>query len=128
MQYCRNLDETLSNLRRCGCRRCEEEYYHRRDGRAIYDYSPSRIPLPSIAAPMLSSEPQKETKMEEPKNIAIKILVEKLKSEQGSLASNEISLKSYEESAKRYRDGKSKNQHAIKELAAALKRLGHKDT
>lgn len=65
--------------------------------------------------------------MEEPKNIAIKILVEKLKSEQTCLASNESSLKTYENSVKNYREAKGKNRRAIKDLAAALRKLGHKD-
>lgn len=65
--------------------------------------------------------------MEEPKNIAIKILVDKLKSEQSSLATNETSLKVHETNAKSYREVKNKNQHAIKELASALKKLGHKE-
>jgi uncharacterized protein YlxW (UPF0749 family) len=75
---------------------------------------------------VLSAEVPKETKMEEPKNIAIKLLVEKLKSEQSNLASNESMLKSYETNAKSYRQKKSGNLCSIKELAAALKKLGHK--
>lgn len=129
MSHCRNFDEELNSLRRCGCPHCEEKYYHlRRNYRAInYDY-PRAMIMPSIAAPMLFAETSKEPKMEEPKNIAIKILVEKLKAEQGCLSSNETSLKSYEELAKRYREAKNKNQRAIKELASALKKLGHKDS
>ena len=65
--------------------------------------------------------------MEEPKNIAIKLLVDKLKMEQSALASNESSLKTYETSAKQYREKKNKNLRDIKELAAALKKLGHKE-
>lgn len=79
---------------------------------------------PITTAPAITP---KEPKMEEPKNIAIKILVEKLKTEQSSLASNESQLKLYERYTKTYRDNKSKNQRAIKELAAALKKLGHKE-
>lgn len=81
-----------------------------------------------MIAPVLVAEIPKESKMEEPKNIAIKILVDKLKAEQICLASTEASLKSYEDSAKRYQESKNKNLHAIKELAAALKKLGHKDS
>lgn len=65
--------------------------------------------------------------MEEPKNIAIKILVDKLKAEQGNLSSNATMLKSHEDNAKIWREKKTKNQKAIKELASALKKLGHKE-
>ena len=65
--------------------------------------------------------------MEEPKNIAVKILVDKLKGEQKSLASNETILKSYEASAKTCRMAKAKNLKDIKELVTALKKLGHKE-
>ncbi len=131
---CRNLDERLYQLQRCGCRRCEQEYYRERGdywrlrdcdygNRQMVTYASS---VPSIAS-ILSYPPKPpETKMEEPKNIAIKLLVDKLKSEQGSLASNVSSLKTYEDSAKRYREAKGKNLKAIKELATALKKLGHK--
>lgn len=65
--------------------------------------------------------------MEEPKNIAVKILVDKLKSEQSTLASVTSSLKMYETNAKNCRESKNKNLKAIKELGAALKKLGHKE-
>lgn len=129
---CRNIHYKLDELRRCGCRRCEEEYYYMRDGYernfriSAFDYQRVAGML-ATAAPMLLAETSKETKMEEPKNIAIKILVEKLKSEQSSLASTETQLKLYEAYVKTHREIKNKNLHAIKELAAALKKLGHKD-
>lgn len=132
MLSCRNYNEKWNDeLRRCGCRRCEEEYYnmrhwYERNYRNAYNYQ-STLDMPAIAAPMLSVAIPKEPKMEEPKNIAIKILVEKLKAEQSSLAANEGQLKIYEGYAKTYRENKGKNQKAIKELAAALKKLGHKD-
>lgn len=129
---CRNLRYKLDELRRCGCRRCEEEYYHMRDGYernfrvSAYDYQRAVV-MPSITAHMFSAATPKELKMEEPKNIAIKILVDKLKAEQGNLSSNATMLKSHEDNAKIWREKKSKNQKAIKELAAALKKLVHKD-
>jgi hypothetical protein len=129
MPYCRNYYEKLDILRRCGCSRCEAEFYHLRNGdekdyRTLsYEYSPPRM----IASAILSTKVPKEPQMDEPKNIAIKILVDKLKAEQSSLASNTSTLKTYEDSAKTYHKKKSQNQHAIKDLAAALKKLGHKD-
>lgn len=130
MLYCRNDDERLNSLRRCGCRRCEEEYYNMRSNyeRYVPSYSNKNYYLPiATTSAVLPAKISKESKMEEPKNIAIKILVDKLKTEQGNLASNEAQLKIYEGHAKTYRENKNKNQKDIKELAAALKKLGHKN-
>lgn len=133
---CRNIEEKLHELHRCGCRRCEEEYYHLRD--RLYDRDRYRV-TPYIIPSELSYRPNavlkiaidylaaKEPKMEEPKNIAVRLLVDKLKSEQGVLASNSTSLASYEKHVKTYREAKNKNLRAIKELATALKKLGHKN-
>lgn len=127
--YCRNISYKLDELRRCGCRHCEEKYYHMRDGyERTYRSRDYYLPPTAMMQPaLLTTITPKEPKMEEPKNIAIKILVDKLKTEQSSLASTETQLKLYETYVKTHRDHKNKNLRAIKELAAALKKLGHKD-
>jgi hypothetical protein len=131
MQYCRNTEQKMYELQRCGCRQCEREYYNLRDNMMRGDYErqmryATGIPQ-SLLVPIINTILPKEIKMEEPKNIAVKLLVDKLKSEQSSLASNESNLKSYEASAKQYREKKNTNLKAIKELATALKKLGHKE-
>lgn len=131
---CRNYAERMDSLRRCGCRRCEAEYYdlRDRDDQGYYrranlrDYRPTYLQGPNPPSIIIQPIP-KEPKMEEPKNVAIKILVDRLKSEQSSLASTETQLKLYETYVKTHRESKNKNQRAIKELATALKKLGHKD-
>lgn len=138
---CRNFSDRMRELQRCGCPRCRDEFedeYGR--GRYYYDdYNrPSRA-LTYAAAPYITSdfgtkEIKVEPKIEEPKNYAVKLLVDQLKAQQGGLASKNAAItndkamiKTYQASLKVKNDEKLGIENKIKELAGALKKLGHKE-
>ncbi len=131
---CYNMSRRLDELRRCGCRACEEEYYEmrRREERRYYDAPPKFLTAGFIETrnPILATavDYKKETKVEEPKNIAVKMLVDKLKVEQSALKGHQEVLTNYAKTVKEYNTKKLAAQKNIKELAAALKKLGHKET
>jgi len=81
----------------------------------------------SSPAQLTSKVEIKMEKVEEPKNIAVKILVDKLKAEQSALTSAKSSLETYKNYVKTYSDNKTKAEKNIKELSGALKKLGHKE-
>lgn len=132
---CRSIQYKMDDLRRCGCGRCRDEYY--RLERDMYDrryYEPPRITgmdygsaVAKVTAQLTSKVEIKMEKVEEPKNIAVKILVDKLKAEQSTLTSAKSSLETYKTYIKTYSDNKTKAEKNIKELSGALKKLGHKE-
>lgn len=140
---CRNFEDRLRELKHCGCPRCRDEYhrlernYHER-GRQYYDdYNrPSRAlsynPL-YLTADFAASQ-TKETKVEEPKNYALKLLVDQLKSQQielgaknNNILADKTVIKTYQASLKVKNTEKLAIENKIKELAGALKKLGHKE-
>lgn len=130
---CRNTEYKMRELRNCGCGQCYDEYrrledrYYRRE-RMNY-YEPLRIEQQFIHPVTVKTTAGliKMEKVEEPKNIAVKILVDKLKVEQSTLTSAKSSLETYKGYVKTYTDNKTKAEKNIKELSRALKKLGHKD-
>lgn len=146
---CRNFEEEMRTLQRCGCPQCRDRYYRmERDyhdrGRRYYDEynrAPSVLnykPASYMAIDFAVSE--KEIKMEaktdplEPKNYAVKLLVDQLKAQQTELKTKSNSIEADKKVVKMYQDSlKKKNveklavENKIKELALALKKLGHKE-
>jgi len=69
----------------------------------------------------------KEKKVEKPKNIAHEILIDRFKAEQAKLKSAEVSIASTKSTLAIYNKNKVEAQKNLKELGAALKKLGHKE-
>ncbi len=131
--HCRATEEEMRSLQRCGCNQCYDKYQ-----RLVHDIERERYrdyyaPIQMPALKLTDYSTTKETpKMEtvaapEPKNIAVKILVDKLKVKQISLNSNKATLDSYKAYVKQYNAKKLADEKDIRELSAALKKLGHKE-
>lgn len=137
--HCRNTEEEMRSLRRCGCSSCYHRYRELEDGynrsRAYRDYQIPNLTVPlSIGVDAAKEEKKMTTVVEEPKNCAVKTLVDKLKTEQSTLASQNSSIESNKKLVKTYSDyvkdhkkKKADTETKIKELGAALKKLGHKE-
>lgn len=141
---CHYTEREMQELRRCGCNQCRERYYHLE--REMYhngryyedDYNrPSRA-LTYAAAPYITGDfatkEAKVTPIEEPKNYAVKLLVDQLKAQQISLTNKNVAIandknmiKIYQASLKIKNGEKLAIENKIKELAGALKKLGHKE-
>lgn len=131
---CYNTERRLDELRRCGCPQCHREYdqilYSRR--RDYYDrpiprYDPS---ITSIGREMiLGIDMVKPSNVEiiEPKDLAIKLIFDRFKAEQVKLNSAEGSIKATKATLSNYNKSKSEAQKNLKELGAALKKLGYKE-
>jgi len=134
---CRNIQEKLYELKRCGCNDCYREYdniMRNRERSRYYDIDPPRfaaIPSGYQAVPnkLLATAVDfvKEKPVEDIKNVAVKLLVDKLKVEQKALSGHQEVLANYAKTIKEYNTKKLAAQKNIKELAAALKKLGHKE-
>lgn len=103
---CYNLDEEMHRLRKCGCDRCRE------------------IDETKEAKPVIN----------EPKNYAVKLLVDQLKAQQSNLTAKKTNIdiqkqliKNANDLIKTYNEGKLEIESKIKELSVALKKLGHKE-
>lgn len=137
---CRNdreFEYRMRELKNCGCNRCRDEYYRlKHDYHRERDYSRNYYVNPSIAITQKVELKMTETKpVEEPKNVAVKTLVDKLKVEQAALGSAKTTIDSYKAQiktfsgyVKTYNDKKIGAEKNIRELSVALKKLGHKDT
>lgn len=116
---------------RCGCKSCQIELgklEQKLDARNGYINSINNPPISNYYAKAIGVDYSKKEmlKVEEPKNIAVKILVDKLNAEQISLDRNLAQLNIHENTVKTFRETTVKNLKNIKELAAALKKLGYK--
>lgn len=140
---CYNDKLRLDQLRRCGCGKCYNEYnqlkyrldreYYYKDISPIYMGEPSSNKNTNLATtrdyPMsIGVDLPSPLKIEEPKNIAVKLLVDKFKAEQSKLTSAEASIASYKIILDNHNKSKSEAQKNLKELGLALKKLGHKET
>lgn len=119
---CYQDERRIQELRRCGCKKCHREYdelmyRYRYRQNSYYD-----------APPMINKEP-KTPKVEtiEPKDIAVKLILDRFKAEQGKLAVAEASIRSFKATLATQNKTKSDAQKVLKELGAALKKLGHKE-
>lgn len=130
----RYAQREMHELKRCGCNQCREKYYHfERDYYRYRDYYTPIVVMPT----MIGTDQAKETKMEkieEPKNYAVKLLVDQLKAQQTSLTSKKTAIEQDKAEIKRHQGNlKTKNteklaiENKIKELSVALKKLGHKE-
>lgn len=130
----RRMDE----LRRCGCSRCREEYYQLERDNYYQSRNYYRPHIDDYKMPLIYTEPKEETKVEtkieEPKNYAVKKLVDELKQQQNSLTSTKAAIdsskgmrKTYDEEIKKKNKTKSEIETKIKELSVALRKLGHKE-
>lgn len=133
----RELENRRRYLFNCGCDSCREEVRRlERELHQLENYRYSwyqsnprigdtlRIRMPKdylLGVDMVKPEPEPEIK-----NIAVKLLVNKLKADQSNLSSAENMIASIKKTLKVYTDQKNTAQKNIKELAAALKKLGHK--
>lgn len=138
MYHCRATERKLDDLKRCGFNRCYEEYHHLEHYHRDRDYStrnyyiPPNTYLPVMAK--METEMTETKPVEEPKNYAHKLLVEQLKAQQNALNSKNTSIESDKNTIKSY-NGYLKTKKVekltietkIKELSAALKKLGHKE-
>lgn len=138
---CRYTELEMHELQRCGCNICREKYYHmERDyyrGRSYDDYNrPGNYynPLPMIAAADYNKKEIKVTPIEEPKNYAVKLLVDQLKAQQINLTGKKSAIESQKSQIKIIQTAMKGNnteklaiENKIKELSTALKKLGHKE-
>lgn len=133
--HCRNSEDKMRELRRCGCNQCLDEY-RRLEYRYYRERDYYSMPRASAGPIMIATKEVTpvETKIEEPKNYAVKKLVDELKSQQNSLTSKKAGIDSDKNMIKTYQGMlKTKNseklaiENKIKELSVALKKLGHKE-
>ena len=127
---CYNTAKRVEELQRCGCPQCRREYYELT--RMSRDYFTERLYVepPSTKNAVLSTAVDysiKEKKVEKPKNIAHEILIDRFKAEQAKLKSAEVSIASTKSTLAIYNKNKVEAQKNLKELGAALKKLGHKE-
>lgn len=126
-----SIDREMRHLRNCGCRACytrykelEQAYYRRQHH---YSYIGVDMASEKDMTIMLANPPATVTKTEEPKNIAVKLLVDKLKVEQEDLKKHNTNIEYHTKQLKQHRINKSTTDKNLKELGAALKKLGHKE-
>lgn len=130
-----HCNRRMEELKRCGCTQCRDEYY-RLERQNYYDDYRLAKPI-MMAVDWAGNEPKKETlkmTIEEPKNYAVKLLVDQLKAQQTGLASKKVAIendkayiKSYQAAMKIKNTEKLAIETKIKELSTALKKLGHKE-
>ncbi len=135
---CYHREREMEELRRCGCNECREKYYHmERDyyrDRSRRDY----YQMPSVLTPRITAvdytKEIKVTPIEEPKNYAVKLLVDQLKAQQINLDGKKSAIDSQKNQIKIIQTAMKNNnteklgiENKIKELSVALKKLGHKE-
>lgn len=123
------LEKELGYLANCGCENCKCRYYKLREELIGYNYIPYHPPALTreVIYSLMTTGQQEKPKVEEPKNIAVALLVKKLKVEQEQLANYQASINKVKAELKGHTDNKNKNLKNIKELSDALKKLGHKE-
>lgn len=132
---CRNSEHRMKELRSCGCNQCYREFRELEERYYRYKhYGPPRflgVDLgsqdKSVAVVTNVIIKEKLKMIEEPKNIAVKLLVDKLKTEQATLSGAKSNVELYKNYVKIHTATKTKAENNIKELSGALKKLGHKD-
>ena len=132
---CRNMEKELYKLRRCGCDRCRSQHqqmYRNAKERSLenigqYMTVPQDIGIDLAKVTDYMPDKPTQLKAEEPKNIAIKLLVDKLKAEQLELAATQKLADDYKSKLNVQLASKKSHLKTIKELSDALKKLGHKE-
>lgn len=137
-----DIREEMRHLQRCGCNRCYDkykslQYEYDRSERYAYYSSPIQAPMLKLSdyqIPITEEKKMNIPAIAEPKNYAVKLLVDQLKAQQGSLTLKKNSIDSDKSMIKVYQNYlKTKNtekltlENKIKELSVALKKLGHKE-
>jgi hypothetical protein len=130
MRDCYNIENQMRELRRCGCDRCREQYDRLARERYYRDHPMYYIPQQLI----FNEEKENPVENNEPKNYAVKLLVDQLKAQQGYLTSEKNKIESQKQAIKNanefikgYSKTKTGIEAKIKELSGALKKLGHKE-
>lgn len=116
-----SVEEELNLYRKCGCISCRQLY------EVKYKEYKGDIPVikyPTMIGMDMSSE---QNKIEEPKNIAHKLLVDKLKIEQSDLLKINSAIDAHSSKLKEWNKQKTTRNKSIKELSDALKKLGYKE-
>jgi hypothetical protein len=135
MRDCYNIENQMRELRRCGCDRCREQYDRLARERRYYDHPLYYIPKALITEQVsINEEKEKPVENNEPKNYAVKLLVDQLKAQQSYLTSEKNKIESQKQAIKNanefikgYVKTKTGIEAKIKELSGALKKLGHKE-
>jgi len=128
---CRNIDEKLYELRKCGCNRCRNEYEDIMSDRRYRQSRPlTYIPDGYIERQntMLATAVDfiKETKVDHP-NSAINVLLNKRLVETQQHDNYDTNVKAAQATLDSHTANRDRLAKSLKELNAALKKLGYKE-